>query len=352
MYHKLVREINESLKKTKKAIIALGCSFVEGQGAVDQYLYDDYEWQLKVVGVPMEPVFSREERSKILTKHRELISYSKDGYDWTFMEYKNSFVNVLCKKYFEGQYTPINFGLRGRGNRASIKSLYFWPQIEWKTIEEMIVIYVPSSPERFDFVNDEFYENRQFQCIWPNWKDINEDPRRSLWKGYGEAVYSNKSALLEQISNIVELKTWCEYNRAKLVITPAFDKIYSRNNMLDGLKEIVLRDDNQKVRVYFPGNSKNIEKVREKHHYNSEYFETLEKLVDMWPWETMFQPESCETFIDLCLKQEGLNKPNDPGFWDYRGVGTKNNWITVCCHPSAKGHDLFAMRLQEHISKL
>ena len=60
----------------------------------------------------------------------------------------------------------------------------------------------------------------------------------------------------------------------------------------------------------------------------------------------MFSPQGCNTFMDLCLKQEGLEHT---GYWDYNGKGTPNHWITKCCHPSAKGHDLFARELYNHI---
>ena len=41
MYQIQVNEINKKLKNNKKAIIAIGCSFVQGQGAVDDELYQD-----------------------------------------------------------------------------------------------------------------------------------------------------------------------------------------------------------------------------------------------------------------------------------------------------------------------
>jgi hypothetical protein len=345
MYYKQVKKINESLKKTRKAIISLGCSFVEGQGAVDQYIYDSYKWTMERTGVPMEPVLTAKERQTILDKHGDLISYGSGGWNWTFMEYKNAFVNVLCENYFNGEYTPINFGLRGRGNRASIKSLYFWPQINWDSIDEIVVLYVPSGQERFDFLNDEFKEHAQFHCMWPHWKDQPEGPRRILWNGYGEAIYSDKSATLEQISNIIELKNWCKVNNAKLVITPGFDRTYNRSSMLSNLKDVVQRSGTQEITTY----KRRADNPTEQYfldHYHPGHLQHLEQVVDMWPWDKMFKPQGCDTFMDLCLKQEGIT---NKGFWDYNGVGTPNGWVTVCCHPSAKGHDLFAKELYTHI---
>lgn len=343
MYHKQVAEINESLRKTKKAIISLGCSFVEGQGAIDQDIYDNYEWTMERTGVPMEPVLSKQEKKALLNKYPELETQGTK-INWTFMEYKNAFVNVLCNKYFDGKYTPINFGLRGRGNRATIKSLYFWPQIDWHLAEEIIVIFAPSGPERFDFINDEFKEHGQFVGSWPWWEDKNDGPRKTLWKGYNQALYSEKFGVLEQISNIMELQNWCSVHNAKLIITSAFDRSYRQERFSEVLKDFIERDCEQ-----------GLKKFKQRAHEPTEQYFTdsqrlqLEKIADLWPWDKMFYPQGCDTFMDLCLKQEGIT---NKGFWDYNGVGTPGGWVTVCCHPSAKGHDLFAQELYKHIEGL
>ena len=343
MYLSQVNEINESLAKTKKAIISLGCSFVEGQGAIDQDIYDQYEWRMEETGVPMKPVLSSSQRNNLLKKYPELI-YDGNGINWTFMEYKNAFVNVLCKKYFKEQYTPINFGLRGRGNRASIKSLYFWPQIDWHLIEELIVVYAPSGPERFDFINDEFKEHGQFQCMWPWWQDKPDGPRKTLWKGYNEALYSEKFGILEQLSNVVELKNWCKLNNAKLIITPGFDRSYTKDTFSRVVKDFIERSAEQDIQIF-----RQRDKGPTESHFRPEELAALEKIVDQWPWDNMFYPQGAETFMELCLKQEGIT---NKGYWDYNGVGTPNGWVTVCCHPSAKGHDLFAKELHQHIEKI
>jgi hypothetical protein len=350
MHYLDIEQINKDLSVTKKAIVGLGCSFVEGQGAVDQYLIENYKWAIKEAGVPMQPIVTDSEKNMILSRYNGLVSFTNDQWNWRLLERKNSFINILCEKYLEKKYTPINFGLRGKGNRASIKSLYFWPQINWDVIEELIIIYVPSGQERFDLIDDQFNNDSQFHCMWPNWKEQNSGSKRSLWKGYGEAVYSDKSAALEQISNIIELKNYCKLKNANLIITPAFDQHYNRSSMLGFLQKIVIRDVNQNI-LFTNDDPHKFRSNLKKHDYPVDYFENLEKIVDEWPWDKMFYPESCRTFVDLCLKQENLDGRDDPGFWDYIGSGTPDKWITVCCHPSAKAHDLFAMRLHEHIIK-
>ena len=130
MYSKQITKINKDLEKTGKAIIALGCSFVQGQGAVDDELYTNYKWSYNCLGAPLEIQVDDAERNFILNNYKN-VEITYDKLDFTFMEYENSFVNVLCQKYFQGEYTPINFGLRGCGNRATIKELHFHPDIRW-----------------------------------------------------------------------------------------------------------------------------------------------------------------------------------------------------------------------------
>lgn len=345
MHQYMISKINEGIEKTKKVIISLGCSFVEGQGAIDQDLYEKLTWTMERTGIPMAPKLNSKELVDLKNRYPELVLQDNGNINWTNMEYRNSFVHVLCDKYFNGEYTPINFGLRGKGNRASIKSLYFWPQINWHEVEEFIVLYVPSGQERFDFLSDEFRESAQFQCMWPHWKDQSGEPRRTLWKGYSEAIYSWKSAALEQISNMMELQEWCKNRNAKLIVTPAFDRTYNKNSMSTILQDYIARDCDQNIVALERREDGPTAMHFEKTH-PARHLEHLQMIVEQWPWDKMFYPQGCETFMDLCLKQEGIT---NKGFWDYNGVGTPQHWVTVCCHPSAKAHDLFAKELFEHI---
>jgi hypothetical protein len=225
--------------------------------------------------------------------------------------------------------------------------LYFWPQIDWHLAEEIIVIYTPSDPVRFDYINDEFSEHGQFNCMWPWWEDKEDGPRKFLWRGYNEAAYSEKFAILEQIGHVIELQNWCKVHNAELVITSAFDRSYNREKMYTVLQDVVRRGHEQKLETFMSRDSGPTEQyIRE--NYPTGHLEFLEQVVDMWPWDKMFNPQGCDTFMDLCLKQEGIS---NKGFWDYNGVGTPGGWVTVCCHPSAKGHDLFAKELHRHLTK-
>jgi hypothetical protein len=336
MYRKQIAEINESIKTTKKAIISLGCSFVQGQGAVNPELYEEYKWNYDGLGVPLYLKLPEKEEKELLKKY-PLVTKQGDELFFRFMEYENAFVNVLCKKYFNGEYTPINLGLAGCGNRGTIKELYFYPEVNWNQLEEIIVIYCPSGPERFDFINDQWIDHGHWLCMWPHYKDKEDGPRKNLWKGYSDCVYSEKFEVLEQIAHIQELMLWCKYHNAKLIITPGFDRRYEKDYFKASLKKVINRSSEGTVLKHgtiFPldfGQKENINKIME-----------------LWPWDSMFKPDGYETFADLCVAQE---KVKDDHFFNYLGAGSPNGWITACAHPTAKGHDLFAKILHNHITK-
>ena len=130
MFHHQIKKINNDLKRTKRAIISFGCSFVEGQGAIDQDLYETSEWSMDHVGIPMTANLSKKERDRLLKTNPLLYTNLQGEIQWEKMEQKNAFVNVLCNKYYGNSWTPINFGIRGRGNRASIRNLYYWPELQ------------------------------------------------------------------------------------------------------------------------------------------------------------------------------------------------------------------------------
>lgn len=335
MYNKQAVEINKSLKKTKKAIIAIGCSFVQGQGAVDPELYEDYRWTYDGLGTPLYLNLPPEEEKALLKKYPSIVKKNNE-LDFRFMEFENAFVNVLCNKYFNGEYTPINLGLAGCGNRGSIKELYFYPEIDWDEVEEYIVVYCPSGPERFDFANDQWTDHGHWVCMWPHYHDKEEGPRRNLWKGYHDCVYSEKSEIIEQIANVKELMLWCKHhNNAQLIITPGFDHRYDKDHFKKSLKASIAR---------------NMEGLREDKTSGFSMYDTkqVQQLTNAWPWECMFEPDGYKTFADLVTGQEGVK---DDHFFNYLGTGSPNGWVTACAHPTAKGHDLFAKLLHEHIVK-
>lgn len=334
MFKKELLIVNNDLKRTRKAIIGIGCSFVEGQGAVNDELYEKFKWTVDELGLPVKPKLTAEDKEYILKTYPR-VGVFQDELDFTFMEQDNAFTSVLCKKYFEGQYTPINLGLRGHGNRASIKELYFQP-IRWDLIDEIIVLYCPSGMERFDFAKDAWTDHFHWTCMWPNPTDQPEGTaRRILWDGYNKSLFSEKFAVLEQVAQAQELLTWCKLKNAKLIITPGFDLRYNKENFKKELSKKIIRKIGSE------------EFDREEKLMADELYEA-NRIAEMFPWQNMFFPEGQATFVDLVMKYE---KPSEKTFfYEYFQKGSPNKWITPCSHPAAKGHDVFAKALYKHIT--
>jgi hypothetical protein len=337
MHKEAISQINEDIKRTKRAIISLGCSFVRGHGAIDDSIYRNYTYNVtKGSGV----VTWDTKNVQSLVKEFPDIKITFQGtLDFYLNEEKNAFVNVLAKKYFEGSYASINLGISGSGNRATIKELYFYPAINWKEIDEIIVIYCPTGAERFDFIDDQYHRLNDHARWISSWPRISKDrnPVDLLWQGYAEAVHSSKYEIIEQIAHIQELLLWCEHKNAKLIIVPSFSKHYNRENFIGSISQQIDRDNNRKI-------------VKEPEYLDSNYQSAVE-LADMWPWDKMFYPDGHATFIDLIVRQEFPHEKTLPWFFTFAGVGSPNMWVTPCCHPSAKAHDLFAKYLHDHILK-
>lgn len=335
MYSRQYEFINTDLRRTRAAVIGMGCSFVEGQGAFDDEMYEMYHFEVKRVGRPAALDISVEELRRISIQYDIPFDEQTQNVNWTVMEYRNAFVNVLCSKYLFHEYTPINLGLRGHGNRATIKEVYAHPAIDWHLIDKLIVVWMPSGLERFDFVSDMWFDAAHWACLWPQPENVPVNkPRYNMWKGYKEAIWSDKSEVLEQIMNACELQTWCQAHNADLIITPAFDTRYTREYFLSALRKNYHRtcDWERQENPYIP-------------EWHNENFRA-EHLIDSFPWNNFFRPQDFLTFSDFTLQQEGICGNN---IWEWLGIGTPKRWMTPCCHPSAKAHDLYAKLLSEYL---
>lgn len=318
MFRQQYTQINESLRETKKAIVALGCSFVQGQGALSPELLTKYQWEVSPTGF-MFPKLSEEQKQEIQIEYNLRENFGR--LDFTFVEYQNSFVNVLCDKYLFGEYTPINFGMRGNGNRASIKQLYMHPGIQWDLIEELIVLYMPTGLERFDFAQDNLSDHFNFVTMWPHYRDPSvTGDKKKLWEGYAKTIWGETHEVIEQILSATELVSWCKTKNARLITLLGFDARYKRE--------------------YF------LEKLIAKSPKNAEHVQWANLFVDQFPWDTMTDVGGYESFIQYTMKQENLHWHN---MWSWRGRGTPNKWLTPCCHPSAIAHDGYARLLSELI---
>lgn len=340
MFSHLIPEINRDLQRTKRAIISLGCSFVQGHGAIDEAIYRNYKWEW--TWDKNSPLWdlSDEDKARLVAEYPDIIVHPQPPINFSHHEHNNSFVNVLCKKYFDGSYTPINLGRSGNGNRATIKDLYFYPDILWDEIQETIVVYCPSGPERMDFMDDTktlvVNNHPRWITAWPSEVDGGKGVRNQLWTGIRDAIDSERFQIMEQIAHVQELLLWCKYHKAKLIIVPAFMQyVYTRDMFVKMLSTRCIRDGDSSLSKALPNGLRGDR--------------SIPKLVDMWPWESMFYPDDTPSFADYSQQQEYGSWEKAPYFYTHVGKGSPDLWISPCGHPTKKAHDAFAKKLYEHI---
>jgi hypothetical protein len=338
MYYEQVEKINADLARTRRAIITLGDSFTQGQGAIDQEMWDRYEWSYSSPG-GLVPVITPEQETQLLVDY-PMVRKKYGALDFSMMEYKNAYPNILGSRYFEGGYAVINLGIRGCGNRSTVKELYFHPEIDWHLANEKIVIYCLSGPERFDFASDEWAEHNRWVCMWPNFKGKSQEPRKILEEGYSRAIFSEKASVLEQIGHMQEVMTWCKLHNAKLIVVSAFNKQYTRECFHRFLLTRYTRNRTGELENTKP------------YVFQDRLAQEYNMLIDLWPWDLMFFPEGKPTFIDVCMAREFPDDWQDRHFWNYNGSLTPQKYLSICSHPTAKSHDIFAKLLHEHIIRL
>ena len=208
MYSEQFEKVNADIARTKKAVFGFGCSFVMGQGAVDQDLYEKIDWRVNSGNMltPMDHEVDYllkeypDELIAVEAPDGETGRYKKEHpIDFRKMENKNAFIQQLANKL---DWAGINFGMKGNGNRGSINNLiYHGANLNLKDIEEAIVIYVPSGIDRFDFAANKPHVNFKNNTIWPHLGiDHLEPDRGKLWTGYALSIYSAQHAIQEQIN--------------------------------------------------------------------------------------------------------------------------------------------------------
>lgn len=279
--------IKNDILRTKKVIISLGCSFVQGTELSDSYV----------------------------TKN-EL-----------------TFLNVLCKDYLDNSYTPINFGQEGAGNFAAISRLFLY-DIPWKELDEIIVVFMPSGMQRFDIIKDENATGigSEFKTLWPyavhkesdnGWVYIN--------KGYEESCYSQKFEIMNTILSFQILNSWIAENSARLIVFPAFSKEYTKEYFLENISVNIYRDKNMNI-------------VSDKQGMQNFY--DYDFLINQVPWDKFVTIQNRSTFFDLCFSKD-INYSNRLSMQEVidNQLMNNNDWIMPRGHPSAQGHRLLAEEL-------
>jgi hypothetical protein len=274
-----------------KVLIGIGDSFTQGQG-----------------GISLDSVIYKRHGDRIFSGNHRLPIHGEEN--------KASWVNQICVNYLK-DYKPINFGKRGGGNRGAVKELYLRSEEIPNDAEDIIVVYMLSGMERFDFVQrGEAFSDHHFYTAFPN-----PQKHQPVWTAYANHIYSDQVSVVETIMNICEAQTWCKANNAKLIITSAFDTQIRKENFIEKIAGL------------------------KKH---------LALLVD---WDNFFRPEEYDTMAHMLIdRQENgsaeVERLKHGAFWgEYAGKFPCKEWITPCCHPTFRGHKLIARVLSDEIKR-
>lgn len=273
-----------------KLLIGLGCSWTQGEGGYTDEIWEKYNGR---VNLPM---------------HKSI--------DLIPMEWENSWVNVLARDYFP-DYTPVNLGQRGIGNRGAARSLYL-TNVDFNQIKDAIVVFMLSGYERFDFFRQDFVISEKienpykianhynFQTIWPN-------DSTKLWKMYAKQVWSEEMSSIETLCSILEVQTFCKAYGFKFVLANAFD-------------------DRGK----------------------STFVDHCGKLADQVDWSCYLHDYvNYSTFVEHLVDIEGWLQGEEKLSWygRYQNQRWPKKYLTNCIHPTIDGYKAIASELQTFIKQ-
>ena len=271
-----------------KVIVGLGDSFTQGVGSWKKETYAKYNGWINPHGIPDE-------------LKPEMYEYS-----W---------VNQLCTNHMQ-DYISVNFGIMGTGNRAAAKELYLNPRVKLENASEVIVVYMLSGLERFDFVNREFSHRHHFYTMWPNPWDKSASNAK-LWECYAKDIWSEKFVCLEALLNIREAETYCKAHGYKFIVASAFDQRVTRDRFI---QEIGKGDT---------------------------------ELIDTIPWDRVLYPNGCKSFMELLLTYDGRPEMADGDFYEfYSKLKEPTEYITNCMHPTYEGYRIMAEEIYKFIKQL
>jgi len=235
-----------------KVIVGLGDSFTEGVGSWSMDTYKEYNGWIDPLKIP-----------------KELIA---DMYEY-------SWPSQLCRNHMP-EYIPVNWGVMGTGNRAAAKELYLNPGVKLSNASEVIVVYMLSGIERFDFINRDFPDRNHFYTMWPNPWDSNTT-NKQLWEAYARDLWNEKFVCLEALLNIKEAEMFCKANGYKFLVANAFDVRVTRDRFIAEIGDIHT------------------------------------ELIDSIPWDKFIYPEGCRSFMELLLRYDGRPELAEGGFYGY-----------------------------------
>jgi hypothetical protein len=294
----------------KKYIIGLGCSWTQGEGGYPEHIWKEHNGRVQLRGV--------------------------DDYHLRKYEHENSWVNVLCRDHFP-EYTPINLGVRGIGNRAAYNQLHFCDVVDWNNSTGIIVLmwsgferydFFHQAPKRDDGYND-FYSNGEYlhykwRTAWPAVDCGGEE--KSLWSVYAKMLWSEQFVASEQMMTLLSLQAFAKAHNYKIVVANAFN-------------------DPQPIDSYRPRLNNPLEWLKEHTGYIFEKFDWTCYVHNTTPYIS---------FIQKLIWEDGLMPKNEWGGWYnfYKQRSWPSTYLTNCdgAHPTVEGYKVIASELAGFIN--
>jgi hypothetical protein len=295
----------------KKYIIGLGCSWTQGEGGYPDEIVQKYNGRVQQ--------FSR-------------TGNDADSLLWPY-ERENSWVNVLCRDHFT-EYTPMNLGVKGIGNRAAVEQLHFCNRIDWDNATGIIVL-MWSGFERLDFIqqfpmaddgtddcySDNTYTHYKWRTAWPYECEHDEKP---LWSVYGKMLWSEQFVAVGQMLALLDLQIFAKAHNFKLVLANGFN---------------------------YPNTIGHSELPVRPHEYLKRHTGTL---YDKFDWSNYANAETeYVSFIQKLVWEDGLLEKDDWQRWFgfYESRSWPSEYLTNCqgAHPTIKGYKVIAQELANFI---
>jgi hypothetical protein len=237
-------------------------------------------------------------------------------------EHENSWVNRLAVDHFP-DYTPINLGIKGIGNRAAVEQLHFCDKVDFANSEGIIVLLL-SGFERLDLPGthsggndqDDGYSNGEYrhykwQTAWP------VDSQNTFWKTYAKDLFSERFVATGQMMALLNVQAFAKSVGYKLIVANAFNQVFNGN-----------------LYEYLKTNTGN--------------------LVDKFDWSTYLH--NTTEYVAFVQKLIELDDIMDANHWQgfhqhYFNRAWPAEYLTNCegAHPTIKGYKVIADELANFI---
>lgn len=333
-YTKDYTQVNNSLKKTKKIIVSIGCSFTAGDAAFDDNLMKEFPPK-HYQGAWTLDHYKDSDKKIICEKWPEIVD-PNGAWNFTYMYLDNSFMTQLDRYYLKGSHTILNLGITSSGLHSQVMQVLLAP-VDWSQADEIILIFCPTSFNRLSILVDD-PSNFSYKTAWLGSSSYDNKSWNKIQEGFLEVVYSERWGVLNFLTAFQILNTWCKLNKVRLIVFPAFDNFYTSKYFSNILHQRYVR--NLK--------SQNLIEVKD-----IGIMEKNEKWVfDQIPWNNFVSFQDKNNFYDLAFSQEKSYDPlkrHDSAFFTTRASPEK--WIMDCGHPSTKAHRLLADELYKYFIK-